>query len=267
MTSQLSPALFAPIFPQVDKPLMVMLPGLDGTSKLFVSQVQPLSRYFDVRCLAIPEANRQDWPELARAVVGLIKDVRGDRPVYLCGESFGACLALQVALLAPSLLDHLVLINTASALRHYAWIRWATQYTSYVPDWLYRVSGAIALPLLANFDRIDGDKRVLLLKTVRPISQECVAWRIDMLHRFEVTPRQLASLTLPTSLLASQRDRLFPSDREAQLLNQSLPNAQIYYLPESGHVCLLEDEVDLSACLKMLNALPVPKSAPSPANR
>jgi len=267
MTSHLSPVLFAPVFPQIDKPLMVMLPGLDGTSKLFVSQVRSLSQYFDVRCLEIPEDNRQDWPELAGAVVDLIREVSGDRLVYLCGESFGACLALQVALLAPSLLSHLVLINTASALRHYTWIRWATQYTNYVPDWLYRISGAIALPLLANFDRINEDKRMLLLRTVRPISQACVAWRIDMLHRFEVTPKQLANLSLPTSLLASQSDRLFPSDREAQLLSQFLPNAQVYYLPKSGHVCLLEDEVDLSHCLKGLNALPVAKSTPSPASR
>ena len=246
---------------------MVMLPGLDGTSKLFVSQMPTLSRYFDVRCLAIPEDNRQDWPELADIIVDQMVEAQGDRPVYLCGESFGACLALQVALLAPSRLDHLILINPASALRRYTWIRWATQYTSYVPDWLYRVSGAVALPLLANFDRINGNKRVLLLKTVRPISQGCVAWRIDLLHRFKVSPEELASLSLPTSLLASQRDRLFPSDREAQLLNKSLPNAKIYYLPESGHVCLLEDDVDLVHCLKALDALPVVASAPAPTRR
>lgn len=266
MNSRSAPVLFAPVLPQLSKPLIVMLPGLDGTSKLFVSQVPTLSRYFDVRCLAIPEENRQDWPELAKSVVELIAEAQSDRPVYLCGESFGACLALQIALLNPTQLDHLVLINPASALRRYTWIRWATQYTSYVPDWLYRVSGAIALPLLANFDRINGHKRVLLLKTVRPISQSCVAWRIDMLHRFEVTPAQLASLSLPTSLLASLRDRLFPSDQEAQLLNESLPQAKIYYLPESGHVCLLEDEVDLTQCLKVLDALPVPDHALSPVN-
>lgn len=267
MNLRSAPALFAPVLPQISKPLLVMLPGLDGTSKLFVSQMPTLTRYFDVRCLSIPEDNRQDWPELAAAVVEQMAEARNDRPVYLCGESFGACLALQVALLAPSRLDHLVLINPASALRRYTWIRWATQYTSYVPDWLYRVSGAVALPLLANFDRINGDKRVLLLNTVRPISQACVAWRIDMLHRFEVTPEQLASLSLPTSLLASQSDRLFPSDQEARLLNQSLPDAKIYFLPKSGHVCLLEDEVDLSACLKALNALPSTENFLSPANR
>lgn len=257
MKSPTEPVLYAPVLPQLDKPLMVMLSGLDGTGNLFISQLRSLSQYFDVRCLRIPESNRQDWPELAKAVIRLIQDVRNGRLVYVCGESFGGCLALQIALLAPQVLNYMVLVNPASALRRYTWIRWATRYTGYVPDWLFRVSGAIALPLLANFDRISHEKRELFINTVRPISQDCVAWRIGMLHRFKVEPEQMTHIELPTILLASERDRLFPSDEEARILKQSLPNAKIYPLPESGHVCLLEDEVNLSQCLKTLKALPV----------
>lgn len=257
------PALFSPVLPQLEKPLMVMLPGLDGTGKLFVSQVRGLSRYFDVRCLTIPEENRQDWPELADGVIDLIMDARQERPVYLCGESFGGCLALQVALSAQHVVQHLVLVNPASALRRYGWVRWATRFTDYVPDWLFRASGAVSLPLLANFNRISEDKWALFMETVRPIVQDCVAWRIGMLHRFEASPQQLAQLTLPTSLLASGRDRLFPSHEEARLLHKSLPNAQIFFLPESGHVCLLEDDIDLSHCLQALGSLPVALHQPS----
>lgn len=263
MKSQFAPSLFTPIFSQPDKPLMVMLPGLDGTGQLFVSQVRSLAQDFDVRCLAIPEGNRQDWPELAQAVVRLIDEAGRDRPVYLCGESFGGCLALQVALTAPSCLAHLVLINPASALRRYPWMRWATQYTSLIPDWLFQTSGAIALPLLANFDRISHEKWDLFVRTVRPISQACVAWRIDLLHRFQVQPEQLSQLQVATSLLASGSDRLLPSQEEARLLQQVLPIAQVYPLPDSGHVCLLEDAVDLSQCLQALNVLPASRRPPA----
>lgn len=256
METQLTPSLFAPIFPQPDKPLLLLLPGLDGTGQLFVSQVRSLAQDFDVRCLMIPEENRQDWFELAQAVVQLVDDVGRDRPLYLCGESFGGCLALQVALTAPSRLAHLVLINPASALHRYAWMRWATQYTSFIPHWLFQTSGAIALPLLANFNRISDAKRDLFVRTVRPISQACVAWRIELLHQFQVQPEQLSQLQVATSLLASGSDRLLPSQAEARLLQKSLPQAQIYPLPDSGHVCLLEDEVDLSQCLQALNVLP-----------
>ncbi|MDB9525624.1 alpha/beta hydrolase [Oscillatoria sp. CS-180] len=251
-----SPSLFSPSFPQLEKPLLVMLPGMDGTGKLFMSQIQSLSRYFDVRCLSIPENNRQDWKDLAQSVVELIYHAQRKRLTYLCGESFGGCLALQVALTAPQILSRLVVINPASALRRQAWLRWTTQYSELVPEWLFKTSGAIALPLLANFDRIDETQRHLFVKTVRPISQSCVTWRIKMLNRFEANPDHLKRLSTPTALLASGRDRLFPSDKEARLLSQYLPNAVIRALPHSGHVCLLEKDIDLADCLASLNFLP-----------
>lgn len=241
---------------------MVMLPGLDGTGRLFVSQMRSLSQSFDVRCLHIPHENRQDWSELAHAVIDLVQEIRGNRHfVYLCGESFGGCLALQIALLEPTLMSHLVVINPASALRRYTWTRWTTQYVDFVPGWLFKMSGAVALPLLANFDRINDEKKLLFINTVRPIPQDCVTWRIGMLHRFQVQPEQLEEIVVPTALLASQRDRLFPSDREALLLQESLPNSKVHFLPKSGHVCLLEDEVDLVQCLKALHFLPVPSTS------
>jgi pimeloyl-ACP methyl ester carboxylesterase len=252
-----SPILFATNLPQLTKPLLVMLPGLDGTGKLFVSQMASLSHYFDVRCLRIPENNRQTWQSLAHSVIEQIVQMHDDRPVYVCGESFGGCLALQIAMDAPKILSHLTVINPASALRHQAWLRWTTQYADYVPEWLFKASGTIALPLLANFDRIGPEERSLFINTVQPISQACVTWRLGMLHAFEAQPERLRNVTVPTALLASGRDRLFPSDREANLLKQYLPNAKTYALPHSGHVCLLENDVDLTDCLKALDHLPV----------
>ena len=265
-SSSVAPSLFAPVLPQLDKPLLLLLPGLDGTGQLFVSQVQALAHDFDVRCLTIPPDNRQDWCALAQTVIRLMQEAGGDRPIYVCGESFGGCLALQVALMVPARLAHLVLINPASALSRSAWMRWLTQYTNSIPEWLFQTSGAMALPLLANLDRISQDKRDLFVRTVRPISQACVAWRIAMLNRFDVSHAQLSRLPVPTSLLASGRDRLLPSRQEAQWLQRSLPQAQVYALPESGHVCLLEDAVNLSQCLQALNVLPVPNSATSMAS-
>ena len=256
MKESASPVLVATNVPQLHKPLLVMLPGLDGTGKLFVSQMKSLSCYFDVHCLRVPEGNRQDWQNLSQSVVELIRQIQDNRPLYLCGESFGGCLALQIAMDAPEILSHLIVINPASALRRQAWLRWTTQYVDYVPEWLFKASGAIALPLLANFDRMGPGERALFVKTVQPISQACVTWRIGMLNTFEVQPERLRRVAAPAAILASGCDRLFPSDREADLLKQYLPNAKTFALPYSGHVCLLENEVNLAKCLQALNFLP-----------
>lgn len=235
---------------------MVLLPGLDGTGKLFEPQVARLSQYFDLRCLAIPEDNRQDWDDLAEVVADLINREQPAHAPYLCGESYGGCLALKVALKVPNLLSRLILVNPASSLCQLPWLRWTAQAATYVPGWIYNYSGAFVFPLLANFDRIRTDWQQTFLEIVRPISRECVAWRLSMLQGFEVPIEQLRQLAVPTALIGSGQDRLLPSCREIRRLEQFLPNAITYCLPKSGHVCLLEDDIDLTQCLKALDFLP-----------
>ena len=258
--NQSSPVLFAPNALQLDKPLIVLLPGLDGTGKLFASQVPSLAKHFDIRCLSIPESNRQNWDDLAKSVIELIEDAQRSRLTYVCGESYGGCLALKLAMTAPEVINRLIVINPASALRHQTWLRWTTKAAPYVPEWVFNASGTLALPLLANFDRIDDFQRRLFINTVRPVSQACVLWRLAMLYDFEASPDRLQKLSIPTALLASGRDRLFPSWREVELLQKLLPSSKTYFLPESGHVCLLEEGVDLVSCLQALNFLPMPSS-------
>ena len=248
--------LFAPTLPQPDKPLMVLLPGLDGTGRLFEPQVEALSYYFDLRCLAIPEGNRQGWTDLAQSVVTLIHDEQPRRPTYLCGESYGGCLALQVALTAPTLLNRLILVNPASSLRRQIWSRLLIQAAPYAPEWFYSISGVFAFPLLVDFARIQRHWQRLFIGTVRPISQDCVNWRLSMLQSFSAAIDQLRQLTVPTALIASGRDRLLPSYKEVEHLKQFLPDAVTYLLPESGHVCLLEKSVNLTSCLEALDFLP-----------
>ncbi|MEM6453417.1 MAG: alpha/beta hydrolase, partial [Cyanobacteria bacterium P01_D01_bin.105] len=235
--------LFMPTLPQPEKPLMVLLPGLDGTGKLFAPQVPGLSRYFDLRCLAIAEHNRQSWLDLAKAVIGLIQREQQGRRTYLCGESYGGCLGLQIALMAPELMDRLVLVNPASSLRGQFWSR-LLPVAPYAPEWAYRLSGTFAFYLLADFERIQKRWQQMFIETVRPISQSCVSWRLSMLQSFKVNTDQLRQVTSPTVLLASGRDRLLPSYGEARRLQQFLPYAMTCLLPESGHVCLLEESVD-----------------------
>jgi len=236
---------------------MVMLPGLDGTGRLFMPQVAALSEYFDLRCLSIPADNRQDWEDLAGTVIHLIQRQQQRRETYICGESYGGCLALKIALTAPKLMNRLVLINPASSLRRQTWLRWVSQAADYVPDWLYNTSGAMVLPLLANFDRIHSHWQQAFVDTVRPIPRDCVNWRLSMLQRFEAPAEQLRQVMVQTALFSSGRDRLLPSRDEVARLRHSLPQAVTYDLPESGHVCLLERDINLAKCLKKLDFLPM----------
>jgi hypothetical protein len=165
----------APLQQQQQLPLMFYLPGLDGSGLAASNQFLPLSRAFELRCLALPPADRMAFPQLVAHVAALVEaDVRRDcgggggggeedddkegatttaprrRPVYLLGESFGGVLAIAVAeRLGPALVDRLVLVNPATSFAESVWPR-AGGVLAALPDPLYRALPLLLSPVLSN---------------------------------------------------------------------------------------------------------------------
>ncbi|KAM3091883.1 alpha/beta fold hydrolase [Phormidesmis sp. 146-35] len=229
-------------------PLFVFLPGMDGTGQLLRAQTAGLEAGFDVRCLAIPPDDLNSWEALAQQVVDLInQEIAGDegRSVYLCGESFGGCLAMKVAVLAPHLFHRMILVNPASSFNRRPWITWGSSLSRYLPEVAYQLSSVTFLPLLASFGRIAPADRQALIEAVRSVPQKTSIWRMSLLHQFQTPTSELQQLDQPVLLLASVDDKLFPSVPEAYRLKRAFQNAQVVVLPQSGHTCLLETEVNL----------------------
>lgn len=248
--------LHAPVGKHRERPLFVYLPGMDGSGELFGLQSAGLSPYFDIRCLAIPGDDLSSWDRLAYQTVQLIRQEAGSAPVYLCGESFGACLALRVVALAPALASHLVLINSASSFHRFPWLHWVANLTPWVAPPLYQRSNLVSLPVLANLSRISKANRQALVRAMEAVAQGSAAWRLALLSQFRLEPLHLHRVSAPTLLVASLGDRLLPSLEEAQQLATLLPNPRIYPLPHSGHASLLEDGVNLKAILAAVDFLP-----------
>ncbi len=239
-------------------PLFVFLPGMDGTGQLLRTQTEGLEARFDVRCLAISPDDLTSWDELAQQVVELVKGElsKGQQPdqpprsVYLCGESFGGCLAMKVAVLAPELFQRIILVNPASSFNRRPWISWGSQLSRYLPEVAYRFSSVTFLPLLASLDRIAPDDQQALIQAVRSVPQKTSIWRMSLLHHFRVPRQQLGQLTQPTLIIASAEDKLLPSLPEAYRLKRAFHKAYVVVLPESGHSCLLESGVNLYEMMK-----------------
>ncbi|MBW4608600.1 MAG: alpha/beta hydrolase [Hassallia sp. WJT32-NPBG1] len=261
MTTQkveLKPCFLTPKRLKPEYPLLVYLPGMDGTGQLLRAQTAGLEAGFDVRCLAIPREDLTSWDDLARNVLDLIDaelEKSPPRPVYLCGESFGGCLALKVAIASPKLFKRIVLINSASAFNLRPWLNWTSQLTGIIPGYLYDVGALGLLPFLASLGRVDRGDRQELLKSMRYVPPETVLWRISLLRNFHVDEKQLRTLTQPILLIAGADDRLLPSVTEAQRLVNILPNAKTVVLPNSGHACLLEKDIYLYEIMKENNFL------------
>lgn len=99
-------------------PLFIFLPGMDGTGELLRPQLAGLRTAFDIRCLSIPSDDLMGWEGLVEQAANLIEREQkrvSPRLTYLCGESFGGCLALKLAAHFPQLCDRLILVNSASS--------------------------------------------------------------------------------------------------------------------------------------------------------
>ncbi len=245
---QLQPRFLAPRKINSDYPLFVYLPGMDGSGQLLRTQTDGLETGFDVRCLAIPRDDLTNWDELVSNVLKLIyAEIKNtpQRSVYLCGESFGGCLALKVAIAAPHLFKRIVLLNPASSFRSRGFLHWGSQFTDFVPNFFYDVGSLGLLPFLASLQRMSSGDRQELLKAMRSVTPETVRWRISLLREFYIDEYKLSKLTQPILLIAGANDRLLPSTTEALRLGNIFPNAKIILLPESGHACLLEENLNL----------------------
>jgi pimeloyl-ACP methyl ester carboxylesterase len=236
------------------RPLFVFLPGMDGSGALLRPQVAGLSSSFDIRCLSIPPDDLTGWDELTEQVGSLIRmeqQQHPGRPTTVCGESFGGCLALKLITRFPDLCDQIILVNPASSAQRQPWISACCSLTQLLPTPLYHLSTFSLCDLLIATHRVSRPLRQQLLAAMQAVRPTSAAWRLSLLRQFRLDDLPLDRVLQPVLILASGSDSLLPSEREAQRLARYLPNATTCLLPGSGHACLLESQLNLSAILQL----------------
>jgi len=243
------PYFLTPQLSNPSYPLFIFLPGMDETGKeLMCIQTADLETAFDVRCFVIPPDNLTSWEQMADQVVSLTQMELEKAPrssVYLCGESFGGCLALKVLEKFPQLFSHIILINSASSFNRVPWLNLGSLLFPYTPTFLYKISSFIALPFLTQLHRLSPAARQTLLDSTRSAPKKTANQRLTLMREFNIDEQKLSEITQSVLLIASKSDRLLPSEAEAQRLAKIFSNTQIKILPYSGHACLIEDDINL----------------------
>jgi len=228
-------------------PLFIYLPGMDGSGKLLKSQTQ-IWQNFDVRCLAIPPHYGIEWQELTQQLITLIQQqlkLNNNREIYLCGESFGGCLALKLMEKMPNFFTKVILVNSASAFHQRPWLNFGTYITQIMPDFIYRNSTLLLLPFLAKIEALTMKERQRLLNVMTLLPPNIVSWRINLLEKFAINQHKLKQYEKEVLIIAGGEDKLLPSVEEATRLKSIFSQAKISILTHSGHCCLLEKNVDL----------------------
>ncbi|KAL7483793.1 hypothetical protein ACHAW6_009435 [Cyclotella cf. meneghiniana] len=183
------------------KPLLLYLPGFDGTILAPFIQFPSLGESFDVRGMTVGMADRSTFEELKSVVLDYLssqcKCVTDKQScekydeVYLMGESFGGILAIEVARELRSRPEHstvqlrgLTLVNPA---------------TSYLRSSLYNLG-----PPVAN--RSYPFPPLTFLQYIISLSGQLVPLFLDQGMAFQQLILMLSSKALPVVLNSPQRE-------------------------------------------------------------
>jgi 3-oxoadipate enol-lactonase len=175
------------------------------------------------------------------AEVGELLDALGVGPLPVVGRSMGGMVAQELALLAPGRLDVMVLASsTAYADPHLAEIfrLLADMSRCGIPAELrHRASLLWALGPVAVAER--DTVRAYLDARVRNDRPRDYAIQALACAAHDTRAR-LASVQIPTLVLAGSEDRFMPT-RHALALARALPHAELRFIPGAGHLAYLEE--------------------------
>ena len=246
--------------PQASKPnlpLLIFLPGLDETGTDLMSlQTDSLEVGFDVRCFVIPPEDIDDFDLLAESALALTEAERAstpNRPVYLCGESFGGCIALKMLLQAPDWFQGIILVNPASSFHRVPWLNFGSLLFPLTPDFFYNHSAWLSLPFLAPINHLTPQARQGLKETIKSAPKQTAQQRLAMMREFTIDETKLRQITQPVLLIGSEKDLILPSVKEVKRLAMIFPQATVVTLPHSGHACLVEPDVNLYQIMEANN--------------
>jgi pimeloyl-ACP methyl ester carboxylesterase len=169
-------------------------------------------------------------------------------PIHLVGHCMGGMIAAEMAVLAPSLVAHLVLLNPLGL-----WIDshpipdiFATLPYEFAP--LLFHDGANGTAHLIGQTNWNNNKavEVFLIANARRLG---TAGKILFPLPNRRLSKRLYRVSTPTALLWGTSDKLVPLDPYAARWSELIPHAQLIPLAEAGHLPNLEQPVATAAAI------------------
>ncbi|XP_047048309.1 phytyl ester synthase 1, chloroplastic-like [Lolium rigidum] len=248
-------------------PTLLYLPGIDGVGLGLIRHHERLAKMFDMWCLHIPVEDRMTFERLVEYVERTVRSERSrapDRPVYLVGDSVGACIALAVAARNQDIDLVLILVNPGTSF-HNSQLQTLSAFLDLVPDPFHLSTPQFLNFLAGNLMKMrptsDGSGQALseittgllpsLMYLADILPKESIVWKMKMLRTASsYVNSRLHAIKAQTLVLASGNDELLASREEAERLKGTLQNCRIRHFRDNGHKILLEDEFDLATTIK-----------------
>ncbi|XP_021845114.2 phytyl ester synthase 2, chloroplastic isoform X2 [Spinacia oleracea] len=251
--------------PKEPLPLLLYLPGIDGTGIGLLRQHHKICQIFEVWCLHIPLVDRTPFSELVKLVEGTVRSeykLSPNRPIYLIGESVGGCLALAVAANNPHIDLMLIVANPATSFGR-SKLQLLKPLLASMPSQFFHGGDVMSMlkdAVLKIFpqpqvleDIFEAFHTIISYYSVvtNILSVSTLLWKIEMFMTASAYANsRLHAVKAPTLILSSGKDRLLPSLEEGERLIRVLSNCDIRKFKDNGHFLFLEDGVDLVYTIK-----------------
>jgi pimeloyl-ACP methyl ester carboxylesterase len=180
-------------------PLLILLPGLDGTGKLFAEFLKVMDLSIGTLVVTYPKDIPMNYDQLETLVTAALPT---DRPFVLLGESFSGPLAIRIAARRPEFLAGLVLCVTFAS-NPYSWAgAWVRPLAKFLP--LKSLPRWVRAPLMwgsASPNRAPRQSE----RAMTGVSAAVIRGRIAALLAVDETAA-LVHISAPTLVLCATRD-------------------------------------------------------------
>jgi pimeloyl-ACP methyl ester carboxylesterase len=197
---------------------------------------------------------------MAADTAGLLDEL-GLSGAFVFGYSLGGYIAQELAITRPDLVSRLVLAGTNHGGRNVipTTPEALELMTKREGDPIELIKRGIEVATAPGFSqrRPEVVKELVEYRLTNPVPpaqyQAQVSAGLGMLNYSDEQVRQRsASIRVPVLILFGQHDHVIPAGN-AQLMAEKLPHAEIRILPDTGHMCAIEDpEATANAVIEFL---------------
>jgi len=198
-------------------PTLVLLPGLDGTGKLFAEFLKALELRLSAQVVPYPPDLPLGYDEL-ESLVRAALPTRG--PFVLLGESFSGPLAIRIAARPPPGLAGLILCVTFAS-NPYPRLAWARRLAAFLP--LKSLPRWLRAPLMWGSASPSKAPRQSE-RAMAGVAANVIRRRIAALLAVDETAT-LATIAVPTLVLRASRD-LVVSKAATDKIMRGIPHAR-----------------------------------------
>lgn len=231
-------------FGNTSKPVVVVVPGLDGAVSFFSDVIPELTVNYHVVLFYLP-LKRDNIPSesytfeyIVSELVSTLDELHIPR-ASIVGESFGGVVAQYTAILHPERVDKLVLLSTLAKTQLPPEIQWKVTYLLPILRFVGSNLPRLGQTLFANIhleDVVEASEpqyvKDLFVREASAAHFHSVMARIDIVYKLDIVER-VKSITAPTLLVYGADDHF--TRKDTFILETLIPKSTVKALP-GGHL-------------------------------